>query len=668
MNGRKHLLEPLAQCRSLLQRFKAARSLTNTKLLHARIVVTGLLPTSGSSAAAKVLSNLALAYALCGHAPHAAALFDGLPERSPPLCNALIRMYNLCGRHREALRVFVGMLGPGRCPPDNFTYTFVCKACGELSLLDVGFAVHGKVFAAGFDSDAFVQNALLALYMNCGQMAAARKVFDEMQERTVVSWNTMISGYFKNSYAGEAVMIFKLMMNTGVEPDSATVVSVLPACGNLKELDLGKYVHTIVEEKGLGNKNIAVSNALLDMYAKCGRMDEAEAVIREMDKRDVVTWSAMINGYVLNGDVRKALDNCLLMQFDGVKPNPVTISSLLSACGSSFLLKLGRCLHGWSVRQKLESDLLIETALIDMYAKCKRVDVSFHVLARALQKRTAPWNAILSGCVHNGLAKEAIQAFKHMLIEEVEPNLATVNSLLPAYAILADVQQAMNIHGYVARSGWVINVEIITGLIDVYTKCGHLESAHRLFNDIPRNEKDIVVWSVIIAGYGMHGHGEAAVLLFKEMVHSGVHPNEVTFTSVLHACSHAGLVEEGLDLFNFMLDNNPVTPHFDHYTCIVDLLGRAGRLQEAYDLIKAMPFKPNHAVWGALLGACVIHENVELGEIAAKWLFELEPENTGNYVLLAKIYSALGRWKDAEDIRHMMKKIGLRKAPAHSLV
>ncbi|XP_030513766.1 pentatricopeptide repeat-containing protein At5g39350 [Rhodamnia argentea] len=666
MNGRKHLLKPLAQCRSLLQRFKATRSLTSTKLLHARIIVSGLLSTSGSTA--PVLSNLALTYALCGHVPHAAALFDELPVRSPSLCNALIRMYNLCGRHYEALYVFVRMLASGWCPPDYFTYTFVCKACSDLSLLDVGFAVHGKVFAAGFDADTFVQNALLALYMNCGAMGAARKVFDEMHERTVVSWNTMISGYFKNSYSGEAVMLFKLMMSAGVEPDSATVVSVLPACGNLKELDLGKCVHNIVEEKGLGNKNIAVSNALLDMYAKCGRMDEAQAVFHEMDKRDVVTWSAMINGYALNGDVGKALNNCRLMQFDGVKPNPVTISSLLSACSSSFLLKLGRCFHGWSMRQKLESDVTIETALIDMYAKCKRVDVSFHVLARALQKKTAPWNAVLSGCVHNGLAKEAIQAFKQMLIKEIEPNLATVNSLLPAYAILADLQQAMNIHGYVARSGLVRNVEIITGLIDIYAKCGRLESAHRLFNDIPRNEKDIVVWSVIVAGYGMHGHGEAAVLLFKEMVHSGVNPNEVTFTSVLHACSHAGLVEEGLDLFNFMLHNNPVKPHFDHYTCMVDLLGRAGRLQEAYGLIRTMPFKPNHAVWGALLGACVIHENVELGEIAAKWLFELEPENTGNYVLLAKIYSALGRWKDAEDIRHMMKKIGLRKAPAHSLV
>lgn len=159
-----------------------------------------------------------------------------------------------------------------------------------------------------------------------------------------------------------------------------------------------------------------------------------------------------------------------------------------------------------------------------------------------------------------------------------------------------------------------------------------------------------------------------AVKLFNQLVQSGVKPNHATFSSVLHACSHAGLVDEGFSLFNFMLKQHQIISHVDHYTCMIDLLGRAGRLNDAYNLIRTMPITPNHAVWGALLGACVIHENVELGEVAARWTFKLEPENTGNYVLLAKLYATVGRWGDAEKIRDMVNEVGLRKLPAHSLV
>lgn len=576
-------------------------------------------------------------------------------------------MYIQNGLPYDALHVFVEMLAWGQCRPDNFTYPFVVKACGDLSLLNVGVALHGRTLMAGFDLDTFVQNSLLAMYMNCGEKEAATRIFDTMGERSVVSWNTMINGCFRNGCAKEAMMVFNWMMDVGVEPDCATMVSVLPACGYIKDLLSGRRIHALVEEKDLG-KNIAARNALVDMYAKCGSMNEAQLVVDKMGERDVVTWTTMINGYIVNGDARSALALCWPMQVDGVRPNSITIASLLLACGSLCSSKYGRCLHGWSIRQKVESDVIVETALIDMYAKCKNVDLCFRVFDKTTERRTVPWNAILSGCIHNGLAREAAEFFKLMLKEAVQPNDATLNSLLPAYAILADLQQATNIHCYLVRSGFLSSIEVATGLIDIYSKCGSLESAHKIFSGVPENEKDIILWSVIIACYGVHGHGEIAVSLFNQMVQSGVKPNEVTFTSVLHACSHAGLVDKGLNLFKFMLENHQMGPRPDHYTCIVDLLGRAGRLDEAYDLIRTMPFKPNHAVWGALLGSCVIHENVELGEVAAKSLFELEPENTGNYVLMAKIYCAVRRWKDAENVRYKMNEIGLRKAPAHSLV
>ncbi|KAL5739172.1 hypothetical protein ACOSQ2_028352 [Xanthoceras sorbifolium] len=644
----------------LLQNYAVTKSLTKVKQLHALITASGLL-------SANLHSSIAAAYANCGHVLNARKAFDEMRERNVFLYNTMMRMYTHNGSSYDAVRLFADMLRLENYFPDNYTYPIVIKACSDLALLDLGVVLHGRTLVAGFGMDTFAQNCLLAMYMSFGKITAARKVFDTMWEHSVVSWNTMISGYFKNGYAKQALEVFDWMVNNGVEPDCASMVSVLPACGYLKDVEVGRRVHVLVESKGLG-KNIAVRNALVDMYVKCGSVSEARLVFDRMSERDVVTWTSMINGYIFYGEVRNALGLLRSMQFKGVKPNAVTTASLLSACSSLYYLKVGRCLHGWTIRQKLEGEVVVETALIDMYAQCNHAELSFRVFARTSKKRTVPWNAILSGCIHNGLAREAIELFKQMLSEVVEPNDATLNSLLPAYSILADSQQAMNIHCYLIRSGFYSNIEVATGLIDIYSKCGSLESAHKIFSGIPKENKDIILWSVIIAGYGMHGHGETAFSLFKEMVQSGLKPNEVTFTSVLHACSHAGLVDEGLGLFKFMLENHQTSPHADHYTCVVDLLGRAGRLDEAYDLIRNMPIKPTHAVWGALLGACVIHENVELGEVAAEWLFELEPENTGNYILMAKIYAARGRWKDAENVREMMNDIGLRKIPAHSLI
>ncbi|PSR87710.1 Pentatricopeptide repeat-containing protein [Actinidia chinensis var. chinensis] len=663
----KNLLTPTAidQCGSLLHHYATTKSLTSTKKLHARIITSGLLLSSRRSN--HLLSLLTTAYAACGHLSRARKLFDELSEPTLLVYNSMIRVCTLNGFSYDALQLFVELLNLGYPKPDKYTYPFVIKACGDLKLLELGVLVHGLTMTSGFGMNTFVGNCLMAMYMNCGEKEVARRVFDTMRERSEVSWNTMISGYCQNGCAEEALRIYNEMVDAGVEPNSATVVSVLPACGHMNDLKCGKQVHELVEKNGLGS-NVSVKNALVDMYVKCGCMNEARLVFDKMEKRDVVTWTTMINGYNLNGDGSRALMLCPLMQMEGVRPNSVTVASLLSACADLNSLKQGRCLHGWALRQNLESDVPVETALIDMYAKCNCIRVSFHVFAKTSRKRTVPWNAIIAGSIHNGLAREAIDLFKQMLLEAVAPDDATLNSLLPAYAVLADFQQAMNIHGYLIRSGFSPKLEVATVLIDIYSKCGKIDLAHQIFNGISTKDTDIFCWSTIIAGYGKHGNGEVAVSLFIQMVQSGVEPNEVTFTSVLHACSHSGLVDEGLDLFQFMLQVHKMTPRSDHYTCIVDLLGRAGRLEEAYNLIRTMPFEPNHAVWGALLGACVIHENVDLGELAAKQLFKLEPENTGNYVLMAKIYATAGRWKDAENTRRMIDGIGLRKNPAHSLI
>ncbi|KAE9611546.1 hypothetical protein Lal_00011703 [Lupinus albus] len=661
MNKSKNFMSIATQCESLLRKYSSSNSLSQTKKLHAFILTYGLLSSS------RLSSILATTYAQCNHASYASYLFDNLPHRTLFSWNTMMRMNVQIGRPHDTLNLFVEMLASGHTKPDNFTYPIVIKACADLPFIRMGVGLHGQTFKGCFDLDTFVQNCLLAMYMNVGEKEAAQLVFDLMQEPTLVSWNTMINGYLRNNFSEEALRVYSRMMDLGVEPDCATMVSVLPACGVLKNVELGREVHVIVQEKGFW-ANMAVRNAMLDMYVKCGMMKEAQLLVNEMNEKDVVTWTTLIVGYILNGDAKSALMLCPMMQHEGVKPNSVSIVSLLSACGNLVSLNHGKCLHAWAIRQWLDSEVHVETALIDMYAKCNHGNLSYKVFMKTSKKRTAPWNAVLSGFIHNRLAREAIKLFKKMLVEDVKPDNTTFSSFLPAYAFLADLQQATNIHCYLIKSGFLYRLEVASILVDIYSKCGSLGYAHQVFNIIPLKDKDIIIWSVIIAAYGKHGHGEMAVSLFNQMVQSRVTPNRVTFTSVLHACSHAGLVDEGLSLFKSMLEQHKIIPHVDHYTCIIDLLGRAGRLNDAYNLIRTMPVTPNHAVWGALLGACVIHENVELGEEASRWTFELEPENTGNYVLLAKLYASVGRWRDAENVRDMVNEVGLRKLPAHSLI
>lgn len=678
MNGRqsqplskalKHLLSTtdtinIAKCESLLYHCANTKSVSTTKKVHAYTVRTGLLSSHHST---HLLSLLTAAYAIGGQILLARTLFDRLPQRTLRSYKSVIRMYAENGSPRTALKLFVEMLESGHPGPDKYTYPFVIRACGHLLLLELGIAVHGLALTSGYGSDTFIENSLLAMYMNCGDMKGAKRVFEAMREHTVVSWNTMISGYFRNDCAKEALMMFQKLIHGGLDADCATILSVLPACSYLKNLEAGREVHLLAEQKGL-EKKLSVRNALVDMYAKCGEMDEAQLVFGKMIDKDVITWTTMVNGYISNGDVNGAIKMCQLMQFEGIRPNAVTLASLLAACASLPDLKLGKCFHGWAIRHKIESDVNVETALIDLYAKCNCISLSLQVLSKTSKKKTVPWNALLSGCILNEQPREAIKFFKQMLFESVNPNEATFKSLLPAYAMEADLQQAMNIHSYLIRAGFFLKTEIATGLVDVYSKAGSFECGHKIFNGILPKNRDIVLWGAIIAGYAMHGRGRVALSLFYEMVMSGIMPNEVTFTSVLHGCSHGGSVDDGWTLFNFMKETYPVCLRTNHYACMVDLLGRAGRLQEAYELIKSMPFQPSHTVWGALLGACVIHENVELGEEAAKWVFELEPDNTGNYVLLSNIYAAVGRFEDAEKMRHVMKNLQLLKSPAQSVL
>eukprot|EP01018_Ginkgo_biloba_P038372 Gb_05116 [translate_table: standard] len=640
-------------CASLLQ----ACANTNQLLqVHAHMLRTGLNQNI------KLLTKLITMYAVCGSMENARALFDKAYKPNVYLWNAMIRGYAKNGNSEEALRLFYHMLRAG-IQPDKFVFISGIKACANLSALEEGMEIHDDIMKAGFESDIFVGTALVDMYVKCGSIDSARQLFDRMYERDTLSWNAMVAGYAENGLACEALTCFKEMQLQGVKPNSFTVMSVILACAQLSALQQGKSIHGYTIRNGI--ESDIVRTALMDMYAKCGSIDTASQLFDKLSERDIVAWSAIISCYAQNGHAKEALILFNKMQRRDIKPNMVTMASILPACAHLSALQKGKQIHGYIIRNGFES-VAVDTALIDMYAKCGSIYFARQWFDKMCKRDVVSWNAMIAGYNQNGHFNKALTLFNEIQLQDLKPNSTTLVSILPACANLSALQRGKRIHGYIIKSGFELDAVVLTALIDMYAKCGNIEFARQLFDKM--FQRNLVSWNAIILGYGMHGHGEDALALFSKMQQTGMKPDHVTFIGVLSACSHAGLVDEGWQYFDCMSREYGLEPKVEHYACLVDLLGRAGHLDEAYNFVKAMPLEPDAVVWGALLGACRIHGNTVLGEHVAEQLFELEPENVGCYVLLSNIYADAGRWDDVAKVRTLMKDRGLKKTPGCSLI
>eukprot|EP01018_Ginkgo_biloba_P034186 Gb_33064 [translate_table: standard] len=547
-------------------------------------------------------------------------------------------------------------------PVNPNTYAYLLQACTNIKSLK---QVHAQIFITGLHQNVFLGTKLVSIYAEGTNMDDARLVFDKMHKRDVILWNAMIKGYATNGRCEESLELYYRMQRTGIQPNNFTFPFVLKACATLLALEEGKEIYDHAVRTGF-ESNVTVANSLVSMYAKCGCIQTARQVFDKMLVRNVSSWNAMISGYAKNGHVNEALALFHEMQLESVKPNRVSIVSILPACADVAARQQGKCIHDYIIRSGFEMDVVLGTALIDMYAKCESLETARQLFDNMSKRDVVSWSAMITGYAQTGHANEALTLFYQMQLEQVTPDLITLASVLTACAQLAALQQGKGIHGYVVRSAVKADVFVGTALIDMYAKCGTVDIARNVFDKM--SKRNVVSWSAMIAGYGMHGRGKDALRLFSEMLQTGVKPDHITFVSVLSACSHAGLVDKGWQYFDCMVRDYCITPKVEHYACMVDLLGRAGRLEEAQDLIMKMPLKPSVGVWGSLLGACRIHCNIELGEQVAQHLFDLDPKNTGRYVLLSNIYAAAGRWDDVEKVRTMIKDRGLKKTPGCSSI
>ncbi|CAA0840897.1 Pentatricopeptide repeat-containing protein [Striga hermonthica] len=538
-------------------------------------------------------------YLISGDLPRARQLFDKISEPDVQSWTLLISAYTKAGRSKEAVKLYREVKEGRKIEPDKFAVLAAAKACAASGDLVNAKEVHGDASKYGLSSDLLLGNALIDMYGKCRYFHGSESVFSNLRLKDVVTWTSFCACYVNCGLPREALSAFREMGLSGIKPNAMTLSSILPACSNMKILNLGREIHGFGIKNGM-SENVFVNSALVDMYSSCSSIKQAELVFRNMSCPDVFSWNVIISAYFTNGDCVRALDKFQEMRNLGVQSDTVT------------------------------------------------------------------WNSVISGCADNGKSQEALDLFKNMLWQGCKPNQITITSLLTACTSLELWNGGKEIHAYIVRHRFLEDLTVCTALILIYAKSGDLEISNHIFRMM--TVKDTIAWNTIIIANSMHGKGKKTLSLFNEMVGSGVKPNSITFTGVLSGCSHSQMVDKGLSIFHSMENDHKVKPDAEHYSCMVDVLGRGGRLAEAYDFIQQMPMEPSAAAWGALLGACRVHKNVDLGRIAANRLFEIEPENPGNYVLLFNILVGAKLWEEASYARKLMRDRGIRKIPGCSWI
>ncbi|KAI4386202.1 hypothetical protein MLD38_004155 [Melastoma candidum] len=453
------------------------------------------------------------------------------------------------------------------------------------------------------------------------------------------------------------------MVLKGVQPDSVTISSILPVLVELERFSTAREVHGFIIRKNL-DSDVFIANSLIDMYAKSEQPVKASVVFRRTDRKNVVSWNAMVANYAQNGLEVESVSLIREMQTHGLHPTSVTFTNVLPACARIGLIRHGKEIHAKSIRFGLISDLLLSNSLVDMYVKCDRFKLARCLFAIS-EKDEVSYNILIVGYSQTSNCLESLGLFSEMQIMGLKFEIVSFMGVVSACANLAAIKQGKEIHGLLIRRHLHSHLFIANSLLDLYTKCGQIHVSKRIFDRMPA--RDVASWNTIIMGYGMLGQSDFAINLFEGMRLGGSEPDAVSYIAVLSACAHGGLVELGMKYFNDMQSLN-IHPTMMHYACVVDLLGRAALLKEAMKFIEGLPTVPDSNIWGALLSACRQHGHIELGCWAADRLLELRPQHSGYYALLSNMYAEAGRWKEANKIRGLMKSRGVAKNPGFSWV
>lgn len=724
---------------------------------------------SGYSGDEYVDVKLLEAYGRLGCFADATMVFDNMPVKNVYSWRAILDIYVEEGYLEEAFQLFLD-LQRDDVELEFFVFPVLLRICCGYGGIRLAREMHGIVIKNGCLLNIYVANALIDTYGKCGSLDEAKKVFNHMNDRDRVSWNSIVTacadnemvrealdflermsaegnlepnlvswsavigGLSKNEYDEEAIEMLYNMNKLGLVPNARTLASALPSCSRLLMLELGKEIHAYATRHELMS-NPFVVNGLIDLYRRCKAMLSAWNVFSFFSTKNEVSYNTMIVGYCNNGDIVRARElfnqmklegkrkgviswNSMIsglvsnLKFDealcmfrelvteGFQADTFTLGSLITACTKLGSVIRGKELQSYAVIRGLQTNPFVGGALVEMYSNFKDITAAQKAFDEVAERDAATWNALISGyaashhienvkCLLQSMQEDgfepsgytwngilaaqmdndqhemALELFSNMQSSNLRPDVYAVGIAITACSRLASIRRGMQVHAFVTRSCYESDSHIGAGLIDMYAKCGSIKQAKLVYDRI--KSFNLVTENAMLTAYSMHGYGKEGIALFRNLLDKGVKPDSITFLSALSSCVHAGAVKTGQECF-YMMKDHGVVPSLKHYTCVVDLLSRAGKFDDAIGVIRKMPMEPDPVTWGALLGGCVIHGDINLGEVAANKLIEMEPQNAGNHVILANLYASAGRWGDSQAARIVLDQRQMHKSAGCSWI
>ncbi|KAJ3687731.1 hypothetical protein LUZ61_016895 [Rhynchospora tenuis] len=619
-----------------------------------------------------VCNALMYMYGKCGLVGSALKVFDRIPQRNLVSWNTMLGVFSENEYSDRVIDLFVELLKIG-CKqdtrPDEATFVTVLPVCSAEKWIELGESIHGLAIKLSLDSQVRVNNALIDMYSKCGLLLEAEHLFFSRVnfDQSLVTWNAMIGGYARNGNISSSFELLRSLNSTkNLAANEITILNILPACMGPPQLCKLKEMHCFLIRNELQDTHELLINGLVAAYAKCGSLEYAIKVFDSTHIQTVNLWNALIGGYAQNGDPENAVRFFFDMRANGFQPDSYTIGSLLLACTHLKNLCYSKSLHGFVIRNGLERDTYITISLLSAYVQCGMVSTARVLFDSMNERDMISWNAMLAGYAQNGLPIHALDLFRkmQMYIGTKPSTVATVSALM-ACTDLTIPRLGRELHGFALKFGYTEDAFIGSSIIDMYAKCGLVEESRTFFDRI--KHKDLVHWTVMLTGYGVNGFGKEALELYIELQTEGLKPDEYTYIGLLMACSHSGMVQEGLNYFEEM-KNVRLEPKLEHYACVVDMLGRAGLLTDAAKLLEEMPVRPDGKILSSLLCACRIHGDLNLGQKVLEKLLELEPDKSEHYVLASNLYASFGIWDEVRKLRDKIKEAGLYKDPGCSWI
>lgn len=646
-------------------------------------------------------NTLLAAYLKLGCMNFAQKVFDSISCPDVVSYTTLISGFAKSNREHEAMELFVDMTSSG-LKPNEYSFVAILSACIRLSSLKLGSQAHALIIKMGYLGCIYVCNALMGLYGKCGCLDVVLNLFDEMSQRDIVTWNTVISSVVKEFMYEKSFELFRYMLRIdGFRVDHFTLSTLLAACsGSLASMN-GRELHAYSLKCGFGT-NLSVSNALIQFYTKCGSVKYVKALFERMPLKDVITWTeiitaymafglvdqavnifdrmpektgvlynALLAGYCQNGRGSKALSLFCTMVEERMELTDFTLTSVVHACGLIRDKKTSEMLQGFVIKVDFGSNDCIEAALLDMFTRCGRMNDAEKMFCNwpLNQNSSIIWTTMICGYARNGLPVESLSLFclghseGSMAVDEV-----VTAAVLGVCGTLGSQVIGEQIHCHAQKSGFLSDTVVANAIMSMYCKCGNMKEATKVFKIMQSH--DLVSWNGLMAGHILHRQGDETLAVWARMEKAGVQPDSITFLLILSAyrCTNSNLLNRCRKLFLSMKTTYRTEPASEHYATFVGVLGYWGLLEEAEQLISMMPFKPEPSVWRALLDSCRIRLNTAIGKRAAKQILAMEPQDPSTYILVSNLFSASGRWNCSEIIRGKMREKGLLKHPGRSWI